>query len=134
MPDGRPHRGQLETLSLTGGLLSMSNMLDRGCRIKLMFMTQTGPVLGAAEMLSPVSTTKQPFRFVTLEEGDQRRLRTVIQSTLHRGEQEWIEKYRAAMANESPKPRRLFRFVLGSLTLLTLLGSTLYLLNLHLLK
>jgi hypothetical protein len=112
----------------------MPNMLDRGCRIKLMFMTQTGPVLGAAEMLSPVSTTHQPFRFVTLEEGDQRRLRTVIQSNLHRGEQEWIEKYRAAMVNQSPKPRRLFRVLLGSLTLLTLLGSTLYLLNLHLLK
>ncbi len=134
LPDGRPHRGQLETLSLTGGLLSMSDMLERGCRIKLMFLTKTGPVVGAAEMLSPVSTTQQPFRFVALEESDQRKLRTVIHSTLHHGEQEWIEKYRAAMVNQNPKPRRFFRVLLGSLTLLTLLGSTLYLLNLHLLK
>jgi len=134
LPDGRPHRGQLETLSLTGGLLSMSNMLDQGCRIKLMFLTQTGPVLGAAEMLSPVSTTRQPFRFVALEESDQRRLRTTIQSSLHHEEQTWIEKYRAAVVYQSPKPRRLFRVVLGSITLLTLLGSALYLLNLRLLK
>lgn len=134
LPDGRRHRGKLETLSLTGGLLSMSNMLDRGSRIKLMFLTQTGPVLGAAEMLSPVSTTRQPFRFVALEEGDQRRLRTVIQSSLYLGEQAWIEKYRAAVAHRKPERRGVFRVVVGSLTLLTLLGSAIYLLNVHLLK
>ncbi len=134
LPDGRRHRGKLETLSLTGGLLSMSNMLDRGSRIKLMFLTQTGPVLGAAEMLSPVSTTRQPFRFVALAEGDQHRLRTVIQSSLDPGEQAWIEKYRAAVAHRNPGSRGVFRVVVGSLTLLTLLGSVIYLLNIHLLK
>jgi hypothetical protein len=134
LPDGRRHRGKLETLSLTGGLLSVSNLLDRGSRIKLMFLTQTGPVLGAAEMLSPVSTTRQPFRFVALEEGDQRRLRTVIQLSLDLGEQAWIEKYRAAVAHRNPGPRGVFRVVVGSLTLLTLLGSAIYLLNVHLLK
>lgn len=134
LPDGRRHRGKLEILSLTGGLLSMSNMLDQGSRIKLMFLTQTGPVLGAAEMLSPVSTTHQPFRFVALEEGDQRRLRTVIQSSLDPGEQAWIEKYRAALAHRNPGSRSVFRAVVGSLTLLTLLGSAIYLFNAHLLK
>jgi hypothetical protein len=112
----------------------MSNMLDQGSRIKLMFLTQTGPVLGAAEMLSPVSTTHQPFRFVALEEGDQRRLRTVIQSSLDPGEQAWIEKYRAALAHRNPGSRSVFRAVVGSLTLLTLLGSAIYLFNAHLLK
>jgi hypothetical protein len=137
LPDGHRSTGQLETVSLTGGLLSMSNMLDRGSRIKLMFLTQTGPVLGAAEMLNPVSTTRQPFRFVALQEGDQRRLRAAVLSSLDQnpGEQAWIEKYRATLGHRNPPQRRVFRIILGALTLLTLsLGSTIYLFHLHLLK
>jgi hypothetical protein len=124
----------LETVSLTGGLLSMAKMLDRGSRIKLMFLTHTGPVLGAAEMLSPVSTTRQPFRFVALEEGDQRRLRAVVQSFLAPVEQSWIEKYRAALVHRNPARRGVLGIVLGSLKLLTLLGSAIYLLKVHLLQ
>jgi hypothetical protein len=138
LADGCSHRGKLETFSLTGGLLSMPNMLDQGSRIKLMFLTETGPVLGVAEMLSPVSTTRQPFRFLALEEGDQRRLRTVIQSSIQSslasGEQAWIEKYRAAVAHRNPESRGVFRVVVGSLTLLTLLGSAVYLFGIHLLR
>jgi hypothetical protein len=134
LPDGCRHRGKLETISLTGGLLSIPKLLDRGSRIKLMFLTHTGPVLGAAEMLSPVSTTRQPFRFVALEESDQGRLRTVVQSLLDPGEQAWIEKYRAALVQRSPARRGVFRVVLASFTLFTLLGSVIYLLNVHLLK
>jgi len=134
LADGRRHRGELETISLTGGLLSMSNILDRGSRIKLMFLTPAGPVLGSAEMLSPVSTTRQPFRFVALEEGDQRRLRTVVQSFLDPGEQAWIEKYRATLVHRKPARRGFFRVAFGSFILLTLLGSAIYLLNAHFLK
>jgi hypothetical protein len=129
LPDGRPSPGQLETISLTGGLLSMSNMLDRGSCIKLMFLTHTGPVLGEAEMLGPVSTTQQPFRFVALEEGDQRRLRAAVQSSLglNPGEKGWIEKYRATLVHRNPPRRGVFRVVLEALTLLTLcLGSAMY--------
>jgi len=96
LQDGCRSRGKLETVSLTGGLRSLTSVLVRGSRIKLLFLTHTGQCLGAAEMLSPVSTTRQPFRFVALEEGDQRRLRAVVQSFLDPGEQTWIEKYRAA--------------------------------------
>lgn len=135
LPDGRSSRGQLETISLTGGLLALPDMLDRGSHIKLMFLTKTGPVLGSAEMLSPVSTTRQPFRFVALEEGDQRRLRTVVQSVLDPGELAWIEKYRAALANQKPPRRGVFRTVVGALTLVALsLGCALYWLNVHPLK
>ena len=134
LADGRCHRGKLETVSLTGGLLSMPYMLDRGSRVKLMFLTPTGPVRASAEMLSPVSTTRQPFRFVALEEGDQRRLRAVVQSFLDPGEQAWIEKYRAALANREPARLGVFRVAFGSFTLLTLLGTAIYLLNDHLLK
>ena len=85
-------------------------------------------------MLNPVSTTQQPFRFVALEEDDQRRLRAVVQSSLNPGEQVWIEKYRAALVHQNPVRRGVFRVVLGSFTLFTLLGSAIYLLNIHLLK
>jgi hypothetical protein len=128
LPDGHLSPGQLETISLTGGLLSMSKMLDRGSCIKLMLLTHTGPVLGAAGMLSPVSTTQQPFRFVAFEEGDQRRLRAAVQSSLdlNPGERGWIEKYRA-IVHRNPPRRGAFRVVLETLTFLTLcLGSAMY--------
>jgi hypothetical protein len=125
----------LEIISLTGGLLSMSNVLDRKSRIKLMFLTQTGAVQGAAEMLSPVSTTRQPFRFVALEEGDQRKLRAVVQSFLNAREQEWIEKYRAALIHQNPPRRGFLRVVLGALALLALcFGSAIYLFHIPFLK
>ena len=135
LPDGCCFRGNLEVISLTGGLLSMSNVLDRSSRIKLMFLTQTGPVQGAAEMLSPVSTTRQPFRFVALEEGDQRKLRAVVQSFLGAREQAWIQKYRAALIHQNPPRRRFFRVVLGALAILALFfGSAIYLFHVPLLK
>lgn len=135
LPDGRRHRGELESISLTGGLLSMQGMLDRGSRIKLMFLTQTGPVAGAAEMLTPVSATRQPFRFVELEDGDQSRLRSVVQSSLDLGEEAWIGKYRAAMLNQCPSRHLFLKIGLGSLSLLSIAGSAFYLLHkFHLLK
>jgi hypothetical protein len=145
LPDGRRSRGKLETVSLTGGLLSVSSMLHQGSRIKLMFLTQTGPVSGEAEMLSPVSITRQPFRFIDLEKDDQRRLRAVVQSSLNQNpgqnpgqnpaEQAWIEKYRATLVQRNPQQRRVFGIVFGALTLLTsCLGTAIYMLHVHLLK
>jgi hypothetical protein len=137
LPDGRRAPGKLETLSLTGGLLDLSNLLDRGSRVKLMFLTHSGPVLVPAEMLSPISQTRQPFRFVGLEEGDQRRLRAAVQSCLDQnsGELAWIEKYRATLDHRNPARGATFRVVLGALTLLTLcLGSAVYVFHVHLLK
>ena len=68
-------------------------------QVKLMFVIPTGPVLGTAEMLRPVALGKQPFRFVALEQDDQHRLQVSIMSSFGqpRFEQEWIEKYRAAV-------------------------------------
>lgn len=134
LPDGCCSRSNLEIVSLTGGLLSMPNLLDRSSHITLMFLTQMGPVHCAAEMLSPVSSTRQPFRFVALEEGAQRKLRGVVQSSLDAGEQAWIEKYRAAL-NQNPPRRGIFPVVLGALALLALcFGSAIYLFHAPLLK
>ena len=77
--DGSCTQATLEMFSLTGGLLSLPKPLDRGSRARVMFLTQTGPVLGMAEMLCPVSWTEQPFRFVALLEDAQRKLRAATQ-------------------------------------------------------
>ena len=132
LQDGSGARGTLKTLSLTGGLLTLSNALDRGARVKLMFMTRTGPVLGTAEMLNPISTGQQPFRFVALEEGDQRRLRTVVQSCLDPVDDAWIAKYRAAVSNQRPARRGFLRAALRALTIITLVvGSAIFLLHVY---
>ena len=82
--DGRRVRGQLQIVSVTGGLLGLSRPLDRGCRVKLMFVTVRGMVLGGAEMLSPVTWGLQPFKFVKLYEDDESRLAAAIQSCMER--------------------------------------------------
>ena len=135
LSDGCCVRGNLEIISLTGGLISIPNMRERSSRINLMFLTQTGPVQGTAEMLSPVSTTCQPFRFVALREGDQRKLRAEVQSLLDAGEEAWIQKYRAAAIHQNPPRRGFFRVVLGALAFLALcFGSAIYVFHVPLLK
>ena len=59
----------------------MPKPVERESQVKLMFVTPTGPVLGTAEMLKPVSWSQQPFRFVSLEHDDQRRLQASIQTS-----------------------------------------------------
>jgi hypothetical protein len=81
--DGRRASGQLQVISVTGGLLSLHPPLDRGSQVRLMFLTDKGTVLGTAEMLNPVSFGQQPFRFLEMEESDSVRLRATIQSSLN---------------------------------------------------
>jgi hypothetical protein len=133
LPDGSGSRGTLKTVSLTGGLLDVSSTLDRGSRVKVMFMTPTGPVLGAAEMLKPLSTTQQPFRFVSLEQDAQRKLQSIVEARLNPPEA-WIEKYRAGLTQQKPR-RRVLKLILGALTLTGLaLACAVYFLHIPLLK
>lgn len=206
--NGGRTKGRLEIVSLTGGLLWLPRLMDRGSRVKLMFMTTAGPVLSAAEMLRPVSWSQQPFRFVELQLDDQRRLQAITQPwTIEKstaphqhdrprlrtatppsigqisgrtlpqydarglravappptsekkgitprqgvprrppavappsvdksgGEEDWIEKYRAALAKQSPPRKRFFKTLLGAVTIATLgLGSAAYVFAGHLLK
>ena len=131
--DGHRTQGQLEVISLTGGILSLPKPVVRQSRVKLMFVTPTGPVLGTAEMLKPVSWTQQPFRFVGLEKDDQRRLQDSIQSSFGQvsKDQEWIDKYRATLDDRRPPRPRLFSSRLAAFTLAMLsLGSAIYLFSL----
>ena len=97
LEDGRRVPGKLEVVSLTGGLLSIAHPVDTGCNAMLMFLTGDGMVLGSAEMLSPLSWSLQPFRFVALNDDDQNRLRTAIQRSIDqiRSDQGGIERSRA---------------------------------------
>ena len=134
--DSRLTPGELQVISRTGGLLSLSKPVDQGSVVKLMFQTHRGPVSGTAEMLCPLSWSHQPFRFVGLEEDDQHRMQAAFQSGLYRNieEEEWIEEFRAAIVNWNFPPRRHFlRPVLAAVTLATLCsGSLIYVFGAHL--
>jgi len=86
----------LQVISLTGGLLYLSRPVDKGAQIKLMFLTRSGSVLGAAEMLSCDTWGLQPFKFVRLYDDDECRLQAAIQSSLdqNRHDHGQIERYR----------------------------------------
>ena len=90
-------RGTSQVVSVTGGLLCLSSPLDQGSRVKLMFLTDAGTVLGTAEMLPSVSATLQPFRFVKIDENDERRLREIIRLSVdqNRHQQRSIVRDRA---------------------------------------
>jgi hypothetical protein len=93
---GRRIRAKLQVISVTGGLLDLATTLDRGSRMKLMFLTGAGAVLGTVEMLPSLSNTQQPFRFLSMNEDDERRLRNVIQFSQeqNRRDQQFIIKDR----------------------------------------
>lgn len=90
-------QGKVEVISVTGGLLCLSKPLNQGLRVKLMFLTSKGSVLGAAEMLTPISWVQQPFKFVRLHDDDQDRLQAAIQMSLEQNHRDHgqMERYRA---------------------------------------
>jgi hypothetical protein len=98
--------GELHVISRKGGLLLLPAPVHQGSVVALTFHTHRGPVLGTVEMLMPIASTQQPFRFVALPENDQRTLQVAFESGLYRNidEEERIEELRAAVANWNPSP------------------------------
>ena len=98
--------GELHVISRNGGLLLLPAPVHQGSVVALTFHTHRGPVLGTVEMLMPIASTQQPFRFVALPENDQRTLQVAFESGLYRNidEEERIEELRAAVANWNPSP------------------------------
>jgi hypothetical protein len=84
-------RGKLQVISVTGGLLYLDSPLDQGTRVHLMFLTDAGTVLGTAEMLPSLSGTQQPFRFVTIDENNEHRIRDVIQFSVDQNRQSIVK-------------------------------------------
>jgi len=124
---------ELQIISRTGGVLSLSKVLDQGSAGTLMFRTHKGLVFATAEMLRPLSGNQQPFHFVELKEDDERRLLAAFQSGIYRNvlEEEWIEEFRAAIVNWNPPRRKRFFFrpVLAAAILATLCCSVIYILS-----
>lgn len=134
-PNGQRIGANLQVISVTGGLLSLSKSVDQGSRVRLMFLTEAGSVLGGAEMLPPVTNGLQPFRFVSLAADDHRRLGTLVwRSSQNKSEQAWIEKLRAASAQHSEQRRWRFK-VAGAVGLFMIgLATAAYVLHFGLLK
>ena len=63
---------------------------------KIMFLTSKGSVLGAAEMLTPLSWELQPFKFIALPDDDQSRLQLAINASLRDSHREREESLRKA--------------------------------------
>jgi hypothetical protein len=85
--DGRYRHGKLRTISRTGGLLRLQRAHVPGTLVEVVFLSACGPVLGLAELLSPVSATlkcMQPFKFIMIEDEDFRRLDSLIEASLAR--------------------------------------------------
>ncbi len=89
LEDGRHAKAKLQSISVTGGMLQMPSSLGQGDFVEVAFQTQSGPVHGMAELLTPIRRTTagvlQPFRFVALEDDDHRRLRTSLDQVADRG-------------------------------------------------
>jgi hypothetical protein len=134
---GRSVSGELQVVSLTGGLLSLPGPLAQGSQVKLMFLIRPGSVLAGAEMLRPVTNTLQPFRFVSLAQKDRRKLEAIIPLSVYQdiAEPNWMKKLRVASEHRY-EPRRLrLRLAAGALGLITLgLASAMYLRHFQLLK
>ena len=123
-PSGDTVTGRLEVFSATGGLLCLPKPLIRGTRIRVMFVTPKGPVLGAAEMLTPVSWNQQAFRFVSPAHVDLRKPQVTsgrspkLDTPVHQPviqipdpEPQWIDKYRAAVSRNPPRRPLLERML-----------------------
>jgi hypothetical protein len=106
--NGRRTAGELLVISHNGGLLLLPEPVPQGSVVELMLQTHKGPVLGTAEMLMPIASTQQPFRFLTLPESDEHTLQAASNSRLYRNtdEEERIEELRAAIRNWTPSPWR----------------------------
>ncbi len=86
LEDGQRAKGNLQTVSVTGGLLHLTSCLNQGDFVEVAFQMQTGSVRGMAEMLPPMpksinksgNDARQAFRFIALADDDHRALRMAV--------------------------------------------------------
>src|ERR1700740_3056059 len=95
--DGSGVAGNMQAISVAGGMLRLPHPLDPNTRASLIFLSDGGPVLGKAERLDPLSHTQHAFRFVALDRNYRRNLQLAIQSHLNQSydEDRWRAKYRS---------------------------------------
>lgn len=134
---GQSISGELQVVSLTGGLLSLPGPLEQGSQVKLMFLIRAGSVLAGAEMLPAVNRTLQPFRFVSLGQKERRKLESIIPLSVYHDitEPNWMKKLRVA-SDQRYEPRSWrFRLFAGAAGLIALgVASAIYLRHFQILK
>lgn len=134
---GQSVPAQLQVISLTGGLLSLSKPIAKGAQVRLMFLIGPGSVLAGAEMLSPVSNRLQPFRFVTLAQKDRRKLESIIPLSVYEDitEPNWMKKLRVASEERYVPPNWRRRVAMCAIGLIALgLAGAMYLRHFQLLR
>ncbi len=72
--DGMQIPGRLQSVSATGGSAQLESLLPPSTLVHLTFSTAVGPISAVAEMLEPLDSERQAFRFIGLDEGDRARL------------------------------------------------------------
>jgi hypothetical protein len=102
--DGGRVPGNLQLISVTGGLLGLSRPVQPYSVVKLMFIAPTGSVLGTAKMLNPVTWGLQPFRFVSLCDEDYSRLKAAIQASLEKAARDDRQSRRDYLLIEKSRP------------------------------
>lgn len=96
--------GSLQLISVTGGLLGLSQPVRPDSVVRLMFIAPTGSVLGTAKMLNPVTWGLQAFRFVSLCDDDYSKLKTAIQASLEKAAREDRQSRRDYLQIEKSRP------------------------------
>ena len=78
--DGRRTLGRLQTVSETGGCAGLEAQLAPATLVSVEMRTTAGPITAIAEMLRPLDPTRQPFRFIAMDESDRGRLQQIMKS------------------------------------------------------
>jgi len=126
--------GNLQAISVAGGQLRLSQPLDPNTRASLMFLKDGAPALGKAEMLSLLSRTQQAFRFVALDQNNQRNVQLGIESHLiqNSDEERWIA-HRLRPSHRAPAQREAIKIVRSAAFGLVVVSAA-YFLHFQLLK
>jgi hypothetical protein len=84
LDSGQRAKANLQSISMTGGVLQLPKALQEGGFVEVAFRMDSGSVQAMAEMLHPAQKARdgilQPFRFVALEDEDHRTLRMAVDS------------------------------------------------------
>lgn len=70
--------GRLETVSRTGGCVGMQAHLTPGALVSVQMRTGAGTITAVAEMLPPMRTGRQAFKFIAMDELDSTRLEQFV--------------------------------------------------------
>ena len=101
---GERAQGQIQKLSLNGGLLQLEQALDAGDFVEISFENEGKSVHGTAEMLPPVQVspqmTLQGFRFVLLEDDAHEAIRSMVDAGVAQD-----LKLGSLDANSAPRPK-----------------------------